>query len=126
MKKLIVALIISLLPTIVVAGQAKQCALNSTCSFTVHGKFNKTFITSGLQPGQKYVCNIVRGKGRLLLVKNVYVSKDVTYNLKGGRLNKPLFIDGPKKGTGSIRYTLYNDNDPWHVDSFQFKCVPSA
>ena len=125
MKKFMVALLIVLLPTVVLAGRPEQCALHSTCSFTIHGKFNKEFVTPGLQAGQTYVCNIVRGKGKLLVVKNIYVSKDVTYTLKGGRLNRPFIINGPKKGTGYIRYTLYNSNDPWHVDNFQFKCTVS-
>lgn len=123
MKKILVtALIIGLAPTVALAARPDQCTLNSTCSFTIHGKFNKALITRQLQSGQTYVCTIVRGRGKLLSIQNVYASKGVTYNLKGTRLNKSFVIHGPSRGTGYIQYTIFNHNDPWRSDSFQFKC----
>lgn len=124
MKKLIFALGMIALPGSVFAAAATQCALNSTCSFSIHGKFNKVLKTTGIQAGQKYVCNIVRGEGKLLSLQDVYVSKGVRYDLKGGRLNRSFVIYGPQTGTGVIQYTLYNHNDPWRSDSFQLKCTP--
>lgn len=124
MKKLFVVLMLGLLPTAVLAAHPSQCALNSTCSFKIRGKFNKELMTSQLEPRTTYVCKVIRGNGSLLSVKNIYASKGVTYNLKGGRLNKPFVVRGPKKGVGFIRYTLYNNNDPWRSNSFQFMCKP--
>lgn len=113
------------LPLVAFADKPSQCALNSTCSFSIHGKFNKMLKTSGIQAGKKYVCNIVQGNGQLLSLQDVYVSKGVRYDLKGRRLNQAFIIYGPKTGTGVIQYTLHNHNDPWHSNSFQFKCVPA-
>ncbi|MCB1827020.1 MAG: hypothetical protein KDH94_01255 [Coxiellaceae bacterium] len=122
-KKIITASVVALMPVLAFAATPDQCALNSTCSFSIHGKFNKELITSDLQSGETYVCRVIRGRGRLLSVQNVYASKGVAYDLKGVRLNKAFVIHGPYRGTGYIRYTLHNNNDPWRVDSFQFKCV---
>jgi len=121
-NKIITIMIAGLLPTVALAAAPDQCALNSTCSFSIHGKFNKELMTSQLQAGKTYVCNVVQGPGKLLSIQNVYASKGVTYNLKGSRLNKPFIIRGPKQGIGYIRYTIYNHNDPWRSDSIQFKC----
>ncbi len=125
-KQLIIAL--ALLPTallsttVLAASRPDQCALNSTCSFSIRGKFNKVFRTPGLQAGQTYVCKVIRGPGRLLSLSDFYVSQGVSYQLQGKRFNKPLIIRGPSRGTGYIQYTIYNNNDPWHTDSIQFKC----
>jgi len=121
-KKIMIALMVGLLPTAALATQPDQCALNSTCSFKIRGKFNKELMTSQLQAGKTYVCKVVRGNGKVLSLKSVYASKGVSYDLKGNRLNKPFVIRGPKKGVGFIRYTIYNNNDPWHTNSIQFKC----
>lgn len=120
--KITIALIAGVLPTVALAAQPDQCALQSTCSFNIRGKFNKELMTSQLQAGKIYICTVVRGSGRLLSVKNVTASKGVRYDLKGRRLNKPFIIHGPRKGTGHIRYTIYNNNDPWRSNSIQFKC----
>lgn len=121
-NKLVLALLAVLLPSAVLAAAPDQCALNSTCSFTIRGKFNKELLTSDIQSGKTYVCHVIRGSGKVLSVQNVYASKGVTYNLQGSRLDKPLIIRGPQSGTGYIRYTIRNNNDPWHTDSIQFKC----
>ena len=121
-KQVSVALMMALLPAVTLAAKPEQCALDSTCSFSIHGKFNKEFITSQLQAGQTYTCSVIRGKGKLLSIKNIYASSDVSYDLKGERFNKLFVIHGPSKGTGYIKYTIYNNNDPWHANSIQFQC----
>lgn len=122
MKKYFVASVLFLLPIVGFAGKAEQCALNSTCSFTIRGKFNKEFFTPSLQPGRIYVCKIIRGKGQLLSVKNVYASRGVRYEIQGRRLDSHFIIYAPRRRSGYIRYTMYNHNDPWKSNSFQFKC----
>lgn len=121
-NKLMIALMVCLLPTAALAAKPDQCSLNSTCSFTIRGKFNKKLITRDLQAGKTYVCKVVRGSGNLLSLKDVYASKGISYDLKGGRLNKPFVINVPKNGSGFIQYTIYNNNDPWRSNSIQFKC----
>lgn len=124
MKKKIILLAASvLLPSAVFAAdQPDQCALNSTCSFNIQGKFNKMFVTQQIQAGKTYKCSVIRGSGGLLEIKNVYASNGITYDLKGRRFNRPFVIHGPVKGVGYIKYTIYNHNDPWRSNSIQFKC----
>lgn len=121
-KKLMAVLMVSLIPSVVLADTPDQCALDSTCSFSIRGKFNKAFITSQLKAGETYSCSVVRGKGRLLSIKSIYASEGISYALKGARFNKPFVIYGPKKGSGYVQYTIYNNNDPWHTDYIQFEC----
>ena len=115
-------LLLSLLPAVVLAVQPDQCALNSTCSFSIRGKFNKVIRTPNLQIGQTYKCTVKQGDGYVISIKNVYASKGVTYQIKGRRFNKPFIIHGPGKGSGYVQYTLYNHNDPWNTDSLQYQC----
>jgi len=122
-KTLLIATLIGLLPTIALADKPEQCSLNSTCSYSVRGKFNKIIETQRLKAGKTYQCTVVRGDGHDFSIKNISASKGVTYSLKGSRFDNAFVIRGPKTGTGSIQYTLYNHVGPWSTRSIQFKCA---
>jgi len=123
MKKhiLVVSLLVAL-PGLALADKADQCALNSTCSIGIRGLFNKQMKTTGIEAGKTYTCVVSRGKGADISIKNITVSKGMSYDLKGKRFDKAFVIHGPKSGSGTIEYTLYNHNGPWNTINLQYKC----
>lgn len=110
----------SALPTAPLDG---TCALNSICSFSMFGQFNKIIHTYDIKANKSYECKVINDKGEQFRISdNVQTSPGVTYT-KGDTFATPFVIHGPNSGEGAITYTLHNrDKKFWKRSSIQYKC----
>ncbi len=100
-----------------------NCVLNSPCTFSLYGQFNKIVHTYDIKPSTSYQCIVLNGVGEKFRISdNVQPSPGVTYS-KGDTFATPLIIHGPKNNLGSITYTLNNRNKKiWQKTLIRYEC----